>query len=66
MGFSPNYWSAVENDRTVLARDKLAKLNGLFEFDDEEARSTRDSLNYTRRPRDRDGGRGMPTFWTTT
>jgi transcriptional regulator with XRE-family HTH domain len=36
LGFSRNYWSAVENDRKILAEDKLAVLLDAFEFDDDE------------------------------
>jgi transcriptional regulator with XRE-family HTH domain len=38
LGFTRNYWSAVENERRVLAADKLAKLMEILEFDDEEQR----------------------------
>jgi transcriptional regulator with XRE-family HTH domain len=38
LGFSRNYWSAVENERRVLAADKLVKLMELLEFDDDEQR----------------------------
>jgi transcriptional regulator with XRE-family HTH domain len=36
LGFSPNYWSGVENGRTILAEGKLIKLAGLLEFDEAE------------------------------
>jgi hypothetical protein len=36
LGFSRNYWSAVENERKILAEDSLNKLLELFEFDEEE------------------------------
>jgi transcriptional regulator with XRE-family HTH domain len=32
LGFSANHWSGVENNRTILAADKLQKLGGLFKF----------------------------------
>lgn len=34
--FSPNHWSNVENNRTILAADKIRNLADLFEFDDAE------------------------------
>jgi transcriptional regulator with XRE-family HTH domain len=36
MGFTRNYWSAVENDRKVLSEESLAKIFELLEFDHEE------------------------------
>lgn len=36
LGFSRNYWSAVENNRTILAEEKLEELLILFEFDEAE------------------------------
>ncbi len=38
LGFSRNYWSAVENERKILAEDKLRSVLNAFEFDDEEQR----------------------------
>ena len=38
MGFSRNYWSAVENERKLLSEESLVKLLDLFEFGDEERR----------------------------
>jgi transcriptional regulator with XRE-family HTH domain len=38
LGFTRNYWSAVENERRILAADKLAALLDLFEFDKDEQR----------------------------
>ena len=38
LGFTPNYWSAVENDRTVLAEDKLEAALALFGFAEEDAK----------------------------
>ncbi len=34
LGFTRNYWSAVENDRTRLADDKFAAMLDLFELDE--------------------------------
>lgn len=34
--FSRNYWSAVENERRILSKEKLTTLLELFEFDDDE------------------------------
>ncbi|WP_031465398.1 Scr1 family TA system antitoxin-like transcriptional regulator [Sciscionella sediminilitoris] len=36
LGFSRNYWSAVENERKILAEDKLGMLAELFELDETE------------------------------
>jgi transcriptional regulator with XRE-family HTH domain len=36
LGFSRNYWSAVENERKILSEDSLVKLVELLEFDREE------------------------------
>ncbi|GAA4533441.1 Scr1 family TA system antitoxin-like transcriptional regulator [Amycolatopsis samaneae] len=36
LGFTRNYWSAVENERKVLSEESLIKLIDLFEFDQEE------------------------------
>lgn len=36
LGFSRNYWSAVENERKILSEESLIKLLELFEFDQEE------------------------------
>lgn len=38
LNFSRNYWSAVENDRTLIAEDKLRALFPLLEFDRKEQR----------------------------
>ena len=35
LGFSRNYWSAIENERSVLADDKFDALMKLLELDDE-------------------------------
>jgi hypothetical protein len=36
LGFTRNYWSAVENERKILSPEALARVLDLFEFDDEE------------------------------
>lgn len=36
LGFTRNYWSAVENERKILSEESLAKVLALFEFDKEE------------------------------
>ena len=36
LGFSRNYWSAVENERKILSPEALTRIIELFEFDDEE------------------------------
>ncbi|RSM46062.1 XRE family transcriptional regulator [Amycolatopsis balhimycina DSM 5908] len=36
LGFTRNYWSAVENERKILSQESLARIIELFEFDDEE------------------------------
>lgn len=36
LGFTRNYWSAVENERKILSEESLRKLLDLFEFDAEE------------------------------
>lgn len=36
LGFSRNYWSAIENERKVISEDGLRKLLDLLEFDAEE------------------------------
>src|SRR5256885_4692789 len=36
LGFSRNYWSAVENERKILSPESLARIIELFEFGDEE------------------------------
>lgn len=42
LGFTRNYWSAVENDRTLLAMDKLEAIFDLFDFDEAERVELRD------------------------
>ncbi|HEX5401322.1 MAG TPA: helix-turn-helix transcriptional regulator [Pseudonocardiaceae bacterium] len=44
MGFTRNYWSAVENERKVLSEENLNKVFDLFEFDQRE----RDELRQLR------------------
>jgi transcriptional regulator with XRE-family HTH domain len=34
LGFTRNYWSAVENDRTLIAEDKLHQLFDILEFEE--------------------------------
>jgi transcriptional regulator with XRE-family HTH domain len=36
LGFSRNYWSAVENERKILSEESLIKLMDLLEFDADE------------------------------
>ncbi|GAB3155433.1 helix-turn-helix transcriptional regulator [Amycolatopsis stemonae] len=36
LGFTRNYWSAVENERKILSTESLSRIMGLFEFDAEE------------------------------
>ena len=36
IGFTRNYWSAVENERKILSLESLTRVIELFEFDDEE------------------------------
>jgi transcriptional regulator with XRE-family HTH domain len=36
LGFTRNYWSAVENERKILSPEALTRVIELFEFDDEE------------------------------
>ncbi len=36
LGFSRNYWSAVENKRKILAAEQLQRVLDLLEYDDEE------------------------------
>ncbi|WP_410657979.1 helix-turn-helix domain-containing protein [Amycolatopsis sp. lyj-112] len=36
LGFSRNYWSAVENERKILSEESLIRLLALLEFDDSE------------------------------
>jgi transcriptional regulator with XRE-family HTH domain len=38
LGFTRNYWSAVENDRTLIAEDKLRLLFDVLSFDDQDQR----------------------------
>ena len=42
LGFSRNYWSAIENDRKILAEEKLQMLLDQFEFDDDERKELLD------------------------
>ncbi|MFJ7218791.1 Scr1 family TA system antitoxin-like transcriptional regulator [Amycolatopsis sp. NPDC098790] len=36
LGFTRNYWSAVENERKILSTEALLRIIELFEFDNEE------------------------------
>lgn len=38
LGFSRNYWSAVENERKILSEDALKKLLKLLEFNSDDSR----------------------------
>lgn len=42
LDFSRNYWSAVENERTLLSREKLDDAIELLEFDEEAANELRE------------------------
>lgn len=42
LGFSRNYWSAVENERKILSEESLTKVLELLEFDEEERRELLD------------------------
>ncbi len=48
LNFSRNYWSAVENERTLLSREKLDSIVELFEFDEETAEELRDLREMAR------------------
>jgi len=49
LGFSRNYWSAVENERKILAEDKLKTVLNTFEFDEEEQRELLDLRETAKR-----------------
>ncbi|MCP5035063.1 MAG: helix-turn-helix domain-containing protein [Actinomycetia bacterium] len=49
LGFSRNYWSAIENDRSLLAVDKLEILFDLLEFDETERDELRDLRQEARK-----------------
>ena len=49
LGFSRNYWSAVENDRTLLADEKLEALFDILEFSDTDRDELRDLRQQARR-----------------
>jgi transcriptional regulator with XRE-family HTH domain len=49
--FSPNHWSGVENNRTILAADKLTMLGGLFELADDEIKDLLALRDVARGPR---------------
>jgi hypothetical protein len=42
MGFTRNYWSAVENERKLLSEESLAKIISLFQFDPVEGQELLD------------------------
>ena len=42
LGFSRDYWSAIDNDRKILAEEKLQMLLDQFEFDDDERKELLD------------------------
>ncbi|MFV0258271.1 MAG: helix-turn-helix transcriptional regulator [Acidimicrobiales bacterium] len=48
LDFSSNYWSAVENGRTLLAPGKLDQLVELFEFDAEEGSELKKLLSLAK------------------
>ncbi len=50
LGFTRNYWSAVENDRTLIAADKLAILLDLLQFEEPD-RTELDQLRADARQR---------------
>src|SRR3954447_3360211 len=54
LGFTRNYWSAVENERKILSQEALARVVDLFEFDDEEKAEL---LALRTAARSEDGGR---------
>ena len=51
LGFSPNYWSAVENGRSILSRAKLVELGVLFGFAESDLEELTRLENEARRPR---------------
>ena len=51
LGFSPNYWSAIENDRTVLSVDKLESVVSLFDFDRSIASELHELHRMSKEPR---------------
>lgn len=48
LGFTRNYWSAVENERKVLSEENLAKIIDLFQFDQAEGQELIDLRAATR------------------
>jgi transcriptional regulator with XRE-family HTH domain len=48
LGFSRNYWSAVENERKLLSVESLGNLFDLFEFDEQERRELIDLRNLAK------------------
>lgn len=51
LGFSANHWSGVENNRTILAADKLQKLSGLFKYNRAEIKELLALHEIARSPR---------------
>ena len=49
LGFTRNYWSAVENDKTLIAEDKLRAVFDLLEFDDTDRAELLDLREASRR-----------------
>jgi len=48
LGFTRNYWSAVENERKLLSAESLSKLFELLEFDTEERQELSDLRDLAR------------------
>lgn len=59
LGFSRNYFSAVENDRTLIAEDKLQALVKILEFDADESA---DLLELRKAARQRGWWEDYPAF----
>jgi len=50
LGFSRNYWSAVENERKILSVEKLTQLLDLLEFDQDERQEMLELREVAKRP----------------
>ena len=50
LGFSANYWSAIENSRALLATERLGPLLELLEVEEDEAAELTDLLAAARKP----------------
>ncbi|HEY4456893.1 MAG TPA: DUF5753 domain-containing protein [Pseudonocardiaceae bacterium] len=48
LGFTRNYWSAVENERKVLSEENLTKIIDLFQFDEADGQELIDLREATR------------------